>query len=165
MKLKYISWIPAVIIMVAIFWFSSKPADNSNESSLIITSQLINIYEDVANVQLQLDERSEIISTLNHIVRKSAHFCEYAILAFAFAFHLAVLKLVGKRLILIPVVLSSIYAMMDEFHQTFIPGRAGMLKDVLLDTAGAATGSLVFSLIILIVIIVKKHKKLTISHS
>ena len=29
-----------------------------------------------------------------------------------------------------------VYAISDEFHQTFIPGRSGELRDVLIDTTG-----------------------------
>ena len=35
-----------------------------------------------------------------------------------------------------------VYACSDEWHQTFVPGRAGQFRDVLLDTAGSLTGLL-----------------------
>ena len=34
------------------------------------------------------------------------------------------------------------YAMTDEFHQLFVPGRSGQVRDVLLDSCGAAVGVL-----------------------
>ncbi len=39
--------------------------------------------------------------------------------------------------------LATIYASTDEIHQTFVPGRAGMPIDVLLDSAGVLVGVLV----------------------
>jgi VanZ family protein len=35
---------------------------------------------------------------------------------------------------------AALYAATDEFHQTFIPNREGCLRDVLIDTTGAAAG-------------------------
>ena len=35
---------------------------------------------------------------------------------------------------------SVIYALSDEFHQTFVPGRDGNIVDVLIDGSGAFTG-------------------------
>lgn len=164
MKLRYISWIPAVFIMIIIFCFSSKPADNSNESSLGVTNEIVTIFENITNTHYQEVERANIVLFLNNIVRKGAHFCEYAVLACAFAFHFAVCKRRGKLLFLLPIAFSALYAMTDEFHQLFIPGRAGMIRDVLLDTSGAATGSLLFSLIVIVIAKkVKRHQKLLLS--
>lgn len=161
MKLKYISWLPAAAMMILIFCFSSRPAVNSNESSMSIANEIINVYENITGTHYDEIQRPDIEAVLNHVVRKGAHFCEYAVLACLIAFHLAVWR-VGKRmLILAPILLSAFYAMTDEFHQTFIPGRAGMVKDVLLDTSGAAAGTLFFILVILI--ITKKHGKLALS--
>jgi VanZ family protein len=39
-----------------------------------------------------------------------------------------------------------LYAASDEFHQLFVPGRSGEVKDVLIDSAGAVTGALLFYL-------------------
>jgi len=47
--------------------------------------------------------------------------------------------------------LSFLYACSDEFHQTFVPGRAGQFKDVLIDTAGALIGLIVVTLIRMVV--------------
>ncbi len=158
MKLKYITWIPAVVMMVLIFWFSSKQADDSNNSSLKIANKVLSIYETITHHKYYEEEKVTILNEINHIVRKTAHFCEYALLSFLFAFHIWVISIRNKRLFLIPILLSFLYASFDEFHQTFVSGRAGMFRDVLLDSAGAATGSLFFTLLI-ILFINKAHKK------
>ncbi len=163
MKLKYISWLPAVIIMGVIFIFSSKPVDNSNESSLTIAETILTMYENVSEQQLQEEARTETLDVMNHIVRKGAHFTEYAVLAFAIAFHLWVWKRRGLKRFLTPVLLSALYAGTDEFHQTMVAGRAGMIRDVLLDTLGAVTGMLLFFLILTVFSyrIKKSNKKIT----
>jgi VanZ family protein len=159
MKIKYLSWMPAVLIMVAIFLFSSKPADSSNESSMVIVNQIIDIYQKITNVRYQADETEQIKQVLNHMVRKSAHFCEYAFLAASVAFHLLVWKRQGLPLFLLPVLTVFLYAATDEFHQTFISGRAGLFRDVLIDTAGGVTGSIIFTLIVIFMMKRRKSRK------
>lgn len=149
MKLKYFSWIPAAILVVAIFIFSSKEAEDSNESSLLITNHIVYLYESLTNSNFQGEELLNLQERINHIVRKTAHFCEYAVLSITFAFHLAVLGMKRMRLFLLPILLSFLNASLDEFHQTFVSGRSGMFADVLLDTAGSLFGSLLFSVGIL----------------
>jgi VanZ family protein len=40
--------------------------------------------------------------------------------------------------------IAACYAMLDEFHQAFVPGRSPSVHDVLLDSAAAALGQLIF---------------------
>lgn len=148
MKIKYISWLPAAILMLLIFGFSSKPADNSNESSLAIANSILTVYENSTNQQLQTDTRSQLLENINHFVRKAAHFSEYALLACAFALNLLSYRRSKIFLVTGSVLLSAIYAASDEFHQTFIPGRSGQISDVLLDTAGALAGAVFFVIIL-----------------
>ncbi len=150
MNLKKISWLPALIVMVIIFSFSSKPADSSNESSMEVADDILSVYENTANVELDAEQRYQALEVMNHIVRKSSHFCEYALLAVTLAFHFYIHALRGMRLLLLSVSMSAAYAATDEFHQTFIPGRSGQFRDVLIDTSGAAAGMLFFFIILMI---------------
>ena len=72
------------------------------------------------------------------------HFGEYTLLGFA------ALRAVQwqdppslKRNIAI-FVLCLLYALSDEFHQTFVPGRLFQIQDLLIDSAGILTGILIF---------------------
>ena len=47
---------------------------------------------------------------------------------------------IGKRYIFWGFMICVIYAVSDEVHQAFVPGRGPALKDVLIDSAGAFTG-------------------------
>lgn len=149
MKLKYITLLPAVIVMVVIFLFSSKPAENSNESSLEIADKILTAYENVTSSNISGETRLEALERINHIVRKGAHFSIYVLLAWTFAFHFLMLKKKGNPLLFAPVLLSALYAATDEFHQLFVPGRGGMFTDVLIDTSGAAAGSLLFTAVVM----------------
>lgn len=68
-------------------------------------------------------------------LKKLGHFLAYAVLALL-ALRAVLLR---KRPYLIAAVMVFLYALSDEFHQTFIPGRNGTLVDVLLDMSGALT--------------------------
>lgn len=144
MKLFYIAWIPAILIMGVIYYFSSKPAVVSAESSMTIANGIIELYENITDAPLQEATRPEKVEKLDHIVRKCAHFLEYMVLAAALCLPLWIKGMEGKRRILLAVVLTAVYAVSDEFHQTFVPGRSGELKDVLIDTSGAVLGAFLF---------------------
>ncbi len=51
----------------------------------------------------------------------------------------------GPLMNLVSWLLTVLYAITDEIHQTFVPGRSGRVTDVLIDAAGAAVGVLVMT--------------------
>lgn len=80
------------------------------------------------------------------LMRKSAHFIAYLILGFLVSHAMkneastaTAWKRSGTTLLLCVV-----YAISDEFHQVFVPGRGPLLKDVLIDGSGAALGILLY---------------------
>jgi VanZ family protein len=73
--------------------------------------------------------------------RKLVHFAEYALLTVLW-WRAVRTRMDAGRAILVAVVLSSLYAATDEFHQTFVEGRSGNPFDWAIDTAGAATAAL-----------------------
>jgi VanZ family protein len=87
------------------------------------------------------------IELWHHIIRKTAHAVEYAILgillwrvvrsAAALASHRP------ARHFRFSLLLAALYAATDETHQIFVPGREAAVRDVLLDTCGAALGLMV----------------------
>jgi VanZ family protein len=155
MKLKYISWLPAFIIMVIIFYFSAKPATDSGESSLLISQMLLDTYENIINISYDGLEEYQVLFDLDHIVRKTAHFIEYACLAVALFFHFTIWKVGIKISVCLSILLTSSYAASDEVHQTFVAGRSGQVSDVLLDSCGAITG---VGIVLLLLYIIKKLK-------
>lgn len=66
------------------------------------------------------------------LVKKSSHFVAYAIVA------LLARRAFGSSPLATPLalLLTFLYAVSDEYHQTFVPGRHGNWIDVLIDTAG-----------------------------
>lgn len=78
---KYLAWIPALVIMTAIFWFSAQPADVSTEMSDSVTRALLWTAEAVGLTDRLSPERvHELCGLLATPVRKAAHITEFAVL-------------------------------------------------------------------------------------
>ena len=79
------------------------------------------------------------------MVRKAAHFLEYALLGVlaARAFRGSPKSSVRARWFTISVVLVIVYALLDEYHQSFVPSRTASISDSLVDMCGALTALLI----------------------
>lgn len=103
------------------------------------------------------------------IIRKAAHLTLYLVLGGLM--YWALLPYARRRsarkahtpkvqtLILTVTLIAGVYAITDELHQYFIPGRSAELRDVLIDTAGALLGALLAAQLARIW---QKHKRRTI---
>jgi VanZ family protein len=141
MKLKYVSWIPAFLLMCIIFNFSSETAVESVGSSLQIANAVIDIYDKITDNAIDISQKPEILLQVDHLVRKFAHGLEYAVLAAFLAFHLWILGWRRWKLFLTSILISGVYAGTDEFHQLFVVGRGCQITDVLIDITGAVIGA------------------------
>lgn len=73
---------------------------------------------------------------LDLLIKKALHALAYAILAFLW--WRAVDPRGGRaRRAALVLAICALYAVSDEWHQTFVPGRSGRATDVLIDVAGA----------------------------
>jgi len=52
-----------------------------------------------------------------------------------------------SRLLIITIMISVFYAVLDEIHQIFVPSRSFAISDILIDSAGILFGSLIYSLL------------------
>ena len=129
---KIVSWISVMSVMVLIFCLSAEPAVESSERS-----RMFLIFPFLSQ----------------YTVRKSAHFFIYMILAYLVYRLLTQYKTditylsIGKNIYYMTTLIVFLYAITDEIHQYFVPGRACRATDVLIDVLGGVTG-LVFSNII-----------------
>lgn len=153
---RFIPYITTLSVMIVIFLFSSENAEESAESSSGFIQFIVDIFNNIFNTEHSVTTTKSI----EHFVRKTAHFCIYGLLGFnAYWLFLWNCKNTPKHLILIfSVILSFIYACSDEIHQLFSPGRSGSFGDVLLDTTGAFCGALMLMAIISIYIYFKEKK-------
>src|SRR5271154_96524 len=92
----------------------------------------------------------ETLSSIHHVIRKCGHVTEYFILSLLLlrGFR-AGQREFGPRLALIVILMVAGYAALDEFHQSFVPGRGAAVSDVLLDTTGGAAAQLLVALAVL----------------
>ena len=142
---KIIRWALLVLMCVVIFIFSGFKAVESTDQSNFIIDTVVKVFFYDFNDYPQ-PQQDALISMLNVVVRKGAHFSEYALLAvLAFGAFYGISRYFPRWLA--AVLFSFVYACSDEFHQIFVPGRAGMIRDVLLDTSGACTGALLACLV------------------
>ncbi|MDD2225086.1 MAG: VanZ family protein [Candidatus Shapirobacteria bacterium] len=101
---KIIRFIPSIIWMSVIFYFSSRQTTGIGGTN----------------------------ETNRFLILKSFHLIEYAFLAGLLS--LAIFK--KKWVILI----AYLYAISDEIHQSFVPGRTSRLRDTLIDLIGILIG-------------------------
>ena len=128
--------------MGCIFFFSSQPAKESNNLSGGVIEQVVSaVYPGFSDMEKA--EQTELVSSFQHVTRKTAHFSAYGLLGI-----LSFLSLISYRKpkfsvrCLISAGVCLLYAISDEIHQLFVPGRSGEVRDVLLDFSGALTGIL-----------------------
>jgi VanZ family protein len=129
---KICSWIFVIIWMILIFFLSSQPAIQSGALSTGIAAFIIQAIEKLSG-HIGFD-----LAQFDHIVRKNAHFFVYLFLG-VLVFN--ALKRSGRnRNILLAFMICVLYAISDEIHQMFVPGRGPGVKDVLIDSTGAIVG-------------------------
>jgi VanZ family protein len=84
---------------------------------------------------------------MHFIVRKLAHFLEYALLGLlaARAFKSSPRSAVRARWFVICSAIVVVYALLDEYHQSFVPSRTPSISDSFVDMAGGMTALLIMS--------------------
>ena len=145
-----ISWIAVICWMAFIYSMSAQPAVESKKTSGGVAEIILKIFVRDYD-ELSEPEREAMIENIQHFVRKSAHFCGYALLGIliinAFSHHICNPTIVFA----ISQLFGMTYAASDELHQHFVPGRSGEVKDVALDSCGVLFGILCFLMLILII--------------
>ena len=134
-------WLLVLIWMFLIFFLSSQQAADSNQLSTGITKLIVDM---ISGTFPGLTPQAQ---WLNHIVRKNAHFIAYMVLGLLQVNALYLNGTRGRKAFMLALAISFLYAVSDEFHQTFVPGRSGEFRDVIIDTAGALTGIGIYMLI------------------
>ena len=150
---RIVSVVLLLALMITVFCFSAQTADDSSSLSDGITIKIISvIFSDFGSFSKA--EHEEIINNATFSVRKLAHFSLY--FAMGILSFLSVVSYKKIRLslrFLFSYLISVLYAVSDEIHQLFVPGRSCELRDVFIDSLGVLT-----ALIILFIIYVSSKK-------
>lgn len=132
---RYFIWILPAAAATAIFLFSAQPGDDSSRLSSGFIQNILALLSRITGAESADMER--MLSILSTPVRKGAHVTEYIVLYLSLALAMYVSNLRRCRWIGLSMVITFFYACTDEFHQTFVPGRAGRFTDVMIDCTGA----------------------------
>lgn len=138
MRKKIISWGLLIIWMGVIFSFSSMVSDNSTNTSYKLTDVIVSII----SKENKTDEVTR--GNINFVIRKSAHFTEYLILAILTFNVLSLYPLAMRKKIIICILFGLLYAISDEYHQIYVSGRTAQLRDIIIDFMGVLIGTLGF---------------------
>lgn len=140
-----------ILICITIFMFSHQVADESSKTSEGVIKF---IYEHIPG----LKNIPEDIFTF--IVRKTAHFSIYMLLGILCISFALTYRGTKYQKGLASLCFGFFYGCSDEFHQLFIEGRSGELRDVFIDSLGCILGILiVIATIKMIEKLMKKQKK------
>lgn len=135
-KRRVIAGVLALLWMCMIFAFSAQESEESSEVSGTFSQQIVSAAGKFFHLNLNDEDLHRIAETIEKPVRKAAHMTEYAVLS------VLIYIWIGKWKHAIA--FATLYAASDELHQRFVPGRAGRLGDVMIDSAGAVLGVLIF---------------------
>ena len=150
--LRWLSILPALLMLLLIFGFSAQDGAASGSLSYQVSYWIVCLFDLVFSLdysEIQLLTKAEDIQLL---IRKLAHVTEYFLLTLSLYLPLRIwlpyqeFSVQGKhffyKLILPAFFLSLLSAAADEFHQSLVPGRCGTPLDVLVDSVGITVGCL-----------------------
>ncbi len=190
-KVKHIVSIAVSLILVLaaaymIFGFSAEIGPDSSKHSGKITNGVIKVKYPDYN-KYSVSKQTKVRTTVEVVVRKTAHLTEYVLLGAALFVHTisiktyisakkagflkgsgtesifksrtGVLKAV-KTPIFTAFALGVLYASSDEFHQRFVSERAARVTDVLIDSTGVILG---ITLVFLVIFIINKASRKKVS--
>lgn len=129
-----VSWMAVLIWAALIFWFSAQPAQDSDHLSRGLTSIIADLLDGL------LGDFPFNLNSANNYLRKCAHFLVYFVLGFLVKNGFRASGYSAGKGFVIALAVCFLYAVSDELHQFFVPGRGAQLSDVMLDSFGALVG-------------------------
>jgi VanZ family protein len=132
---KFINrWLPVLLWATMIFLFSTEHFA-APQSSRILGPLLRSAFPGIT---------AEQVSLVQFVIRKLAHWSEYFILA-VLLYRAWYAENSGRSTVrpaALTMVFALVWAISDEFHQSWVPSRTASLVDVMIDGFGALCGSL-----------------------
>ncbi|HEX7229321.1 MAG TPA: VanZ family protein [Candidatus Binatia bacterium] len=126
----------AIILWMGLIFSLSTASFSSAQTQPLIVSVYSRVMPGFAALGLE---------TADLLVRKMAHLSEYFILGILVTYTLQKRSaLTTASQLFLATAIGIIYAISDEWHQFFVPGRTASAMDVLFDTIGFTCGSLCF---------------------
>ena len=133
--------------MAVIFMLSHQSASISSGQSGVFVEQLRHI---APSIDQQI---------LTFLVRKGVYIFAYfvlGILTFNALWRVDLSKFKLNYPVGLSIIVCTLYAVSDEFHQLFVSGRSGELRDIMIDSCAAMVGVFIISIFVRIL---QKSKK------
>ena len=151
---KKLVWVATILWMAMIFYFSSQPVEVSRQASGEILAKMNKIEPE----EIQ-DTNNSKVSKLQFDLRKFAHVVVYFGLGFLVTLSLYLIKYKRLTSYVLAYIASVIYALSDEWHQSFVPGRGATILDIKIDTLSALAGVVIAAGLIEVIIFLISIKK------
>ena len=128
-----------LMFWMAVIFFASTDELSGAKTTLVIEPFLRWFFPHITSQRVEL---------IHLLVRKAAHFSEYAILGLlaARAFNTSRHSLLRLRWFVASLVLISLYALSDEYHQSFVPSHTASIYDSMIDIVGGLTALVLIAL-------------------
>ena len=136
-----------LISLITIYNFSAQDGELSGTISKRVTEFIIEIISKIKNIDN--NTKNYYINILHPIIRKLAHFGVYTVVGFSTMGFMCTFNMKNILKCLVSFSIGSCYAIMDELHQSFIPGRTSSIFDVAIDSLGTLAG--IFILVVIII--------------
>lgn len=134
-----IPWLLVIAWTGLLFFFSSQTARESTVLSGDMIRALLTILKPEFPTMTTL-QQTQLVASLQHIVRNAAHFLSYFLLAILCMSALYQHNFKKGQQAAVLLLLCIGYALTDETHQLFVAGRAFELTDLALDLGGTLAG-------------------------
>lgn len=126
---RFLSRYVPLVAWLAFISIASSDSFSATNTSRIIGPLVLWLFPNTTPDQLEV---------IHLVVRKLAHFSEYALLGIlaARAFRTSPNPTIKRRWLLISLSIIVGYALIDEYHQSFVPSRTASIFDSLIDMSG-----------------------------
>ena len=127
-----------LIVWMFFISFASTGEFSAINTSRIVRPLLLWFFPDLSEERIRL---------AHFLLRKVAHIIEYVVLGWlaARAFIGSSHEFLRRRWFLVSLLLTVFQALLDEYHQSFVPSRSGSLYDSGIDIAGGLIGVIGFA--------------------
>ena len=148
---KVIYWLLVLVWLVVIYTFSAHNGTVSTNESKSFTSTAIGTIAKTAQKMGMIEEIptgkevEQLVKKINPFTRKLAHFSIYFVLGLLIMMALTPYQMPLWVQLMLTILLCFIYAMTDEFHQTFVSGRNGTFVDCIIDTLGSLCAAFIYT--------------------
>jgi len=121
-----------LILWLGFITYASSDGFSASNTSRIIAPIVLWLFPNTS---------AETMTIIHLIIRKIAHFTEYGILGYLAvrAFRTSPGPVVSRNWVLLSLSIVVVYALIDEFHQSFVPSRTASIYDSFIDMTGGLT--------------------------